>query len=282
MLQRRLLASSLALAALLAAASFESPAHAQQQRGPLAPGPAAPGPQRGPAPPAPGPNAAAARPYREVAVTLPAPSNDPSFAAFRKQLADIANSRDRAALTRLLVPTNFFWMGERGDKANRRKSSIDNLASAIDLDAKDGSGWEVIAHAAEEASLEPIPQRRGIFCSPASPMFDERLADQVARDTGTQPSDWAFPTKAGLDVRASAESNAPIIGKLGMHLIRVIEGPQEAPGGGPESAFIRIVTPAGKVGYVEEEFLSGLNFDQICYLKDAAGWKIAGYAGDHP
>jgi hypothetical protein len=24
---------------------------------------------------------------------------------------------------------------------------------------------------------------------------------------------------------------------------------------------------------------SGLDLDQLCYLKDAAGWKIAGYAG---
>jgi hypothetical protein len=42
---------------------------------------------------------------------------------------------------------------------------------------------------------------------------------------------------------------------------------------------VRVVTPSGKVGYVIEEELSALDSDQICYVKDQTGWKIAGYAG---
>ena len=38
------------------------------------------------------------KPYQSVAVTPPAPFNDPSFVAFRKQLADVAANKDRAAL----------------------------------------------------------------------------------------------------------------------------------------------------------------------------------------
>jgi len=38
-------------------------------------------------------------------------------------------------------------------------------------------------------------------------------------------------------------------------------------------------SPSGKVGFVLEETLSTLDFDQICYVKDATGWKIAGYYG---
>src|SRR5438270_11402859 len=41
------------------------------------------------------------KPYKPLAVTLPAPVNDPSFEAFRKQLADIATRKDRAALAKL-------------------------------------------------------------------------------------------------------------------------------------------------------------------------------------
>jgi hypothetical protein len=40
------------------------------------------------------------------------------------------------------------------------------------------------------------------------------------------------------------------------------------------------VTPSGKVGFVLEEFISSLDSDQLCYIKDATGWKIAGYAGN--
>jgi hypothetical protein len=285
--QARLAFSSLALSALFAVALATPPVHAQPrpgQPGQLSPGPAQPSPgpgqpaQRGPAPGQP-PQPVPPKPYKEVAVMPPQASSDPSFEAFRKQLADIAKKKDRAALARLVVPANFFWMGEKGDKANKRKSSMDNLAEAIDLDDKEGSGWFVIGRAAEEPSLEPIPQKRGVFCSPASPMFDERAAEQLAKDTGTDPGDWAYPDKPGLDVHASAQPNSPVIGKLGMYLIRVM--PEEPPPGNqaPEPQFVRVVMPNGKVGFVAEEFLSALEFDQLCYIKDASGWKIAGYAG---
>ena len=32
-------------------------------------------------------------------------------------------------------------------------------------------------------------------------------------------------------------------------------------------------------GYVAAEFLSPTAFEQLCYVKDASGWKIAGYNG---
>jgi hypothetical protein len=44
-------------------------------------------------------------------------------------------------------------------------------------------------------------------------------------------------------------------------------------------ALVRVVTPSGKVGYVPDDAIGSLDLDQLCYLKDAAGWKIAGYAG---
>jgi hypothetical protein len=42
---------------------------------------------------------------------------------------------------------------------------------------------------------------------------------------------------------------------------------------------VRIVTPSGKTGFVAAEAIAPLGNDQICYVKDAAGWKIAGYIG---
>ena len=40
-----------------------------------------------------------------------------------------------------------------------------------------------------------------------------------------------------------------------------------------------MVMSNGKVGYVAAEFLSPTAFEQLCYVKDASGWKIAGYNG---
>src|SRR5262249_46866215 len=161
----------------------------------------------------------------------------------------------------------FFWIGEvngrEGDKANKRKSGIDNLAAAIDLDDKEGSGWFAIAQAAKETSLEPMQQKRGVLCSPANPIFNEKAADQLLKETATNEFDWAFPTKPAIDVHASAQPNSPIVGKVGMYLIRVM--PEEAPAGNqaPESPFVRVVMPNGKVGFVAAESLSPTEFDQL-------------------
>src|SRR5262249_2996662 len=64
-------------------------------------------------------------PYKPVPITLPPAVNDPSFATFRNQLADIAKNKDRAALARI-VAANFFWIPEDKDIADKQKSPIDN------------------------------------------------------------------------------------------------------------------------------------------------------------
>ena len=81
-------------------------------------------------------------------------------------------------------------------------------------------------------------------------------------------------------MHAAAKADSPVVEKLGLHLVRVM--PEEPPPGAQpqDSPFVRVVTPSGKVGYASEEFLSSLDSDQMCYVKDASGWKIAGYAGN--
>ena len=173
---------------------------------------------------------------------MPQPYSDPSFEAFRKEIADIASRKDRAALAKL-VANNFFWMSEKGDKANKRKSGIDNLAAAIDLDGKEGDGWEVLTEAAKEATLEPVPNRRGVMCGPAGPSFDAKAAMQTARATGFDVSDWGFPLKGGADVLASAQANAQVVEKIGSILVRVMaEEPPPGAGNAPSGSVPCAVT----------------------------------------
>jgi hypothetical protein len=229
----------------------------------------APAPQQAqqPAPP---------RSYQPLPVKLPAPNNDPSFEAFRKQLAAVAEKKDRAGLGKLVVAKGFFWEGENGDKVDKRKSSLDNLAAAMGLDGKDGSGWEGLAAAANDPTLEPVEDRKGVMCGPASPEFDEQALEALTKATGTESEEWGFTTADGLEVRAAPQPNAPIIEKLGLQLIRVLpDDSQDA----SQVTMVRVVGPSGKVGYLPADALSPLSFDQICYIKDASGWKIAGYAG---
>ena len=75
------------------------------------------------------------KPYQTVAVTLPKEFNDPSFVAFRKQLGEIAEHKDKAALGKIVVGQGFFWMQDK-DVADKKKTGLANLAIALDLDSK--------------------------------------------------------------------------------------------------------------------------------------------------
>lgn len=226
-----------------------------------------------PPPPAP------IKPYQTIAVTLPKEFTDQSFTAFRKQLGDIAQHKDRAALAKLVVAQGFFWMQEK-DVADKKKPGIANFASAIDLDAKDGSGWELLSSFANEPTAEPLPDRQNVMCAPAEPTFDPKAFEALINATGTQPPEWGYATADGLEVRGAAKANAPVIDKLGVTLVRVLPD-----NGGPDAnqppPFLHIATPSGKAGFVRSEALSSLGGDQICYTKDGGGWKITGYFGGY-
>ncbi|MFD2181363.1 hypothetical protein [Rhodoplanes azumiensis] len=295
-----------ALLAAILAAGLAGPAPAQNPAQSPAQAPA-----RAPAKPpsASAPPTAAPRPYASIAVTMPKPVADPSFEAFRKQLGEIAGRKDRAALAGL-VAKGFFWTAAQGEKADRKKSGIDNLAAALGLDAADGEGWEALASAAADPTLEAVPQKKGVSCAPAAPAFDGKAFEQLLKSTRSDVFDWAFPALADLPVRSGPAADAPVVETLGAVLVRVVAEPP--PGGAPGAAPagpgtppqagappaggppadppgasqtaaaappLKVVTPSGKTGFVSADAVLPLVFEQLCYIKDASGWKIAGYLG---
>jgi hypothetical protein len=212
-------------------------------------------------------------PYKAIAVTLPPRQSDASLDAFRKELADIAKKKDRAALAGKVVAKGFFWQHEDSNDADPKKSGIDNLAAALGLEAEDDSGWQALANYAADASAAPLPEMKGVVCNPAMPSFDEQAMDQVAQTTRTDPADWVYPTVNGIEVRAKAQPGAAVVEKLGMVMVRVL--PEE----NLDGDWVKLVTPSGKVGYAAADGLAPVGADQLCYQKDAAGWKIVGYIG---
>jgi hypothetical protein len=224
-----------------------------------------------PPPPAP------IKPYKALAVTPPTPFADPSFQAFLKQLADVAAHKDRAGLAKLVAAQGFFWMQDK-DLADKRKSGMDNLAKAIDLNAKDGSGWEALASFAAEPTGAELPDQKGVICAPADPAVDPKEFEALITSTHTDPAEWGYPLKDGLELRGAGQPNAPVTEKLAMTLLRVL--PDSAP---PEQAnqpaFLHVAAPDGKSGFVAAEGIASLGNDQMCYSKDAGGWKITGVFG---
>jgi hypothetical protein len=217
------------------------------------------------------------KPYETVAVTLPKDFNDPSFVAFRKQLGEIAEHKDKAALGKIVVGQGFFWVQDK-DVADKKKSGLANLTAALDLDAKDGSGWQFLSGYANESTGEALPDKPNVICAPAEPNLDTKAFEALINATNTQPPEWGYPIKDGVEVRSAGKPDAPVIDKLGITLIRVLTDntPPEDPN---KEAFLHIATPSGKGGYVPLEAMSSLGTDQLCYTKDGGGWKITGFFG---
>lgn len=250
--------------ALLIAAPFGAQA---QQKQP---------PQKGPPPPAP------AKPYSPIAVKLPGPIADPSFEAFRKQLGEVAAKKDRAGLAKLVVAQGFFWDGEKGDQADKKKSGLENLILAIVLGGKQPIGWDMLQGYAQDPSGSAYPGKQGVVCAPADPELDEKQLEEVAKSTGADPGDFAFPLADSVEVRSAPRADAPVSEKLGMVLIRIFPDPKQAQPKPNEIPMVRVVTPSGKIGFISAELLSPLGNDQLCYVKQADGWKIAGFVGAGP
>jgi hypothetical protein len=192
---------------------------------------------------------------------MPKQSDDRSFEALRKELGEIVSRKDRAALAGKVVAKGFFWIGENGDRANKRKSGIDNLALAL------------------------IPDKKGVMCTPAAPIFDQKAAEQTANATHTRRRDWGYPVKGSLDVYAAGQQSSAVIEKVGSVLVRIMPG-GPLPGAGdaplpePGSYYVRVMTPSGKFGFVPDDTISALDGDKLCFVKDAGGWKIIGYVDD--
>jgi hypothetical protein len=220
------------------------------------------------------------KPYKPVAVEQPQPVQDPSFAAFRKELGDIAKRKDRAALAKI-VAAKFFWQTDDGkDIALQGRPGIDTLVRALYLDNPETEGWDILAAFAADATGDASPQRKGVICAPGEPKHDTAAAAALGEATGTTSAFWYYPNKSGLDVRDGPAPGAKVTGKLGMHLVWV--HPDESPAAAVFNDSVRIVLPSGAFGWVAADALVPLPGDLLCYVKDGNSWRIAGFLGGLP
>jgi hypothetical protein len=219
------------------------------------------------------------KPYTPVAIALPAASDDASFATFRAGLAAVAKRRVYAELAQLVQAQRFFWDRDFGHGFDPRKPGVDNLAAAIQLEHRNGSGWELLAAMATEATIEPLDSRPGVVCAPARPAYDGVALTRLLDKTYTGAIDWAYPRAADTPIRAIPQPEAAAIGTLGLNFVRLLsfEGPDREPSPG-RTQWARVAAPDGRVGFVAPDSLLSLTTERICYIKDLiGGWRIAGY-----
>jgi hypothetical protein len=231
--------------------------------------------QKSAAPPPPA--AAPPKPYKPVALTLPTSLNDESFEAFRKDLTAIAQRKDRTALSKLVMQKGFFWERDDGKPAPK-KSGIDVLAQALDLGAKDGSGWLALLGFVAEPTASPLPERKEVLCAPATPDYDERELEELAQTTETDTFEWGYPVRPDVEVRETPSTTAPAIATLGLHFVRVLDDDSQGTAN-TAGEWLRVVVPKGEIGFVPADTLASLTGAQLCYQKEGASWKIAGVIG---
>jgi hypothetical protein len=217
-----------------------------------------------------------AKPYKPVAITPPTPVSDPALTALRKKIADAAKRRDKAQLAKLVVAKGFFWDREGIDAADKRKPGIENLSAAVTLDGKEAVGWDMLASYAEDPTGSATPDHPNMTCAPGDPSFDSKAMQALLEATGSDLAEWGYPTHGNVEVRDRADAKAAPRQKLGMNFVRVAPDAASEPAPG---AFLRIVTPDGKFGYVTIDDIAPLGNDQLCYGKEGGEWKIAGYVG---
>jgi hypothetical protein len=164
------------------------------------------------------------------------------------------------------------------DMADKHKPPLANLASALNLDAKDGSGWMALASMADDPTTVALPDHPGVVCGPADPALDQQGFEALIQATKTQPMDWGYPMRDGIEVRGAPQPNAPVVEKLGLNMVRILS--DSAPPQDPnQPAFLHVALPSGKSGFAPMEAIGGLGGDQMCYVKEGGAWKITGFFG---
>jgi hypothetical protein len=215
-----------------------------------------------------------AKPYAAVPLTLVRPAADLGFDAFRRELAAIAEKRDRAALASL-VRKSFFWERDFGGGFEKTMPAFDNLVAALGLAGEDG--WKALAANTRE-DAGPHAKRRGVVCSPVEPRYSEAAFAKLIDATRSDVFDWSYPRRAGLEVRAAARADAPVIETLGMHFV-FTEIASRPPDFDSDKQWNPVVTPAGKRGFVAPGSLMTPLDPRLCFAKEAGRWRIAGFVG---
>ena len=220
------------------------------------------------------------KPYKPVPITIPNAPRDAGVDALRKELAEIAKRKDRAALAGRIAK-DFFWERDVGGNFDPKNPPIDNLTAALGLDADDGSGWDALSGFATESSLGPLPGRATAICAPAEPEFDDAARTQLIDESQTDGVEWTYPRAAGLQVHAAPQPNAAVIETLGLNFVHVLGFEGEQTGADPiRISWARVATPSGKTGFVAPNSLLSPYADRLCFTKDVGGaGRIGGYVG---
>lgn len=214
--------------------------------------------------------------YEPVAVAFPKRSNDPALTVFRSILADVMRKKDRKALEKY-VARDFFWERDFGGGYDKKKGALRNFAAALELDAENTAGWRTLAAFADQLT-GPHNEKKGVFCGPPAPRYDEKAFEALVARTESETYEWSYPAHAHVIAREKGIHGSPEAGKLGMSFVYT---DLEARGAdfNPAKDWTPVILPDGKRAFVQPGELLTLLDPRLCYVKRNGNWLIAGYIG---
>ncbi|HML08877.1 MAG TPA: hypothetical protein VK430_12230 [Xanthobacteraceae bacterium] len=223
----------------------------------------------------------AGKPFQRVNVTRPPALNDPSFTAFRENLAAVAKGRVFEELARNVVTRGFFWDRDFADNFDDKKTGAENLAAAVRLEQESGTGWQMLAEFAADPTATEIPTAPGVLCAPGRPSFAQDDFDRLVEATHSTAADWVFPRREGVELRQAPRPAGTLVETLGSYFVRMIRFDVVGSIGDPlRISWARVAAPSGKAGFAPPDSLLSLSAPQLCYVKDVTGrWRITGFIG---
>jgi hypothetical protein len=232
--------------------------------------------------------------YPEVKVEIVEPYRpDAAFEAMSTRFSAAVAKKDEQALFALIGP-NFVWTleGSLTDEFDLGRDTLHNfkvvfgfreLGKNTDGNVADGPFWGALAAFAQDKTYYKASDSGGLICGPikadiANEDTLEAAQKKIAPGDDDQV-DWYF-TLGDTSVAKAPGDSGPPVGKVGKVALPVLStAPAAKPGEpAPQPAFLEVLLPSGKTGWIPAAAAKQLAADHLCYAKTVSGeWKIVAY-----
>ena len=232
-------------------------------------------------------------PYPEVKVKIAeAYLPDAAFEAMTANFVAAAAKKDAQALFALVGPT-FVWTldGALTDELDLGRDALHNfkvvfgfraLGADADGAVENGPFWDALTAFAEDKTYYKASNSGNLICGPIEAnVADEDTLEQARNkiETANDQADWYF-TLGDTAVAKAPGDRGPPIAKLGEIALPVLStvpvGKEGEPA--PPPAFLEVLLPSGKTGWIPASAAKPLAADRLCYARTIAGdWRIVGY-----
>jgi hypothetical protein len=232
-------------------------------------------------------------PYPEVKVELDeAYRPDAAFEAMVARLSAAIARQDQQALFAQVGP-NFVWTveGALAAEFDLGRDALHNfkvvfgfreLGKDTDGGVAEGPFWSALAAFFQDKTFYKATDSGNLICGPIRASFvNENTFEQAEKKIAGADDqiDWYFTLGDTAVAKAPGDGGSPV-GKVGKVALPVLStSPAGKPGEpAPVPAFLEVLMPSGKTGWIPASAAKPLNAEHLCYAKTVSGeWKIVGY-----